>query len=109
MPQRLVEGVAHVERSDMAIARPSQVIGLYVVSPDRSVDNTSYWRGAHEKPVVIKMQAAIIAVVVEAELGGISLGQKILHVNVGNTDFLSPILQRVEPTVGVLLEKVEPA
>src|SRR5438132_458791 len=44
----------------------------------------------------------------ETELRGISLGEKILYINVGHVDLLSTILKSVKPAVCVLLQEVEP-
>src|SRR6476660_6000208 len=108
VPKSLVKGVAHVHTSDVSVSRPSQEIRVDLMCSNRSIHHTADGRRPHQKAVVVKMHAAIVAVVMKAEFRGVTLGQKVLHVNIRDVDLLPPVLECVESAVRIFLEEVEP-
>ena len=71
-----------------------------------SVYHSAGGRRTDQKPIVIVVNAGVVAVVVKAELGGVAPGKKILYVDVGDVNLLSTILKFVQAAVRILLETV---
>src|SRR5258708_10177103 len=106
--QRLVESVADVDAPDVAVAGPSQIIGTNVVRMGRAIHDRSDGRWTNEESVVVVVKAGVVAVVVETELGGVALGEKILYVQIGDVDLLSALVECVQAAIGIFFEQVEP-
>src|SRR6266852_2106583 len=92
----------------MSIARPSQIVGVNVVRMDRAIHDRSDGSRTDQKTVVVVVNAGIVLVVVEAEFRGVSLGEEILHVQIGDVDLLSAILECVQSAIGIFFEKMKP-
>ena len=74
---------------------------------DVPVDDVADRRRPHQEAVFVVVQTWIVAVVVEAEFGGVALGQEILNIKIGDVYLLMALVEGVQPTVGVLLEEIE--
>src|SRR3984885_5686954 len=106
--QRLVKRVAHIDASNVAVTGPSQIVGANVVRMDSSVDHRSSRLWAHQKTIVVVVDTGVVAVVVEAELGCIALGEKSLYVRVRDVHLLPALVESVQAAVRVFFQKIKP-
>src|SRR5260370_39774399 len=102
MSQRLIKGVADIYFFNVPIARPSDVVDAYVVRPHAANRSRT-----HQEPVVIKMNAGVVFVVVIAELRGVTLREEILYIEVPQEHLLMTVLEGVQPAVGVFFQEEE--
>ena len=63
--------------------------------------------GPRDDPVVVVVGGGIVFIKVVAELGRITLKQEILDVKIGDRHLLMPVVEGVQPAVGVLLQMIE--
>src|SRR6185312_4132924 len=63
--------------------------------------------GPGDDSVVVEINRGVILIEVVAELGGISLEEKVLNVEVGNHHLLMTIVKCIQAAVGVLLQVIE--
>src|SRR5258708_17854054 len=86
----------------MPVAGPAQIGGANFVRL-----KNSYRRGTNEKSVVIVMDARIVFVVVDAELGRVAGLDEILHVKVRDDHLLAAMLKGLQPAVRIFFEHKE--
>jgi hypothetical protein len=86
----------------MAVAGPPQIGRANFVRLKNSDG-----RGPHEKTVVIVMDARVVFVVMNAELGRVARLDEILHVKICDDHLLVAELECVEAAIRVFLEQVE--
>src|SRR5713226_3606709 len=67
----------------------------------------SYGRGTNEKSVGIVMDARIVFVVVDAELGRVAGLDEILHVKVRDDHLLAALVKRVQPAIRIFFKHIE--
>ena len=60
---------------------------------DRAIYHCTNRRWTHEKAVVVVVDAGVVPVVVETELGGVALGDEILDVQIRDIDLLSAFVK----------------
>ena len=90
MSEGLVERITHIDSPDVPIPGPTQIVRANVVRMDRAIHHRANRRGTHQEAVVIVVHVGIIAVVMETEFRGVALAEKILNVQVGYINLLSP-------------------
>ena len=76
--QRLIKGIAHVDASNVAVARPSQIVSTNVVRMNCAVHHRAHRLRTNQKTVVVVVNTGVVMVVVEAEFGRVTLSEKIL-------------------------------
>ena len=105
--ERLVKRIADIDALDVAVSGPAQIVGANAVLDDIPVNDVADWRRPDQEAVIVVVQTGIVAVVVEAEFGGVALGQEILNIKIGDVYLLMALVEGIQPTVGVLLEEIE--
>ncbi len=98
-----IEGVVHIDATDVAVACPAEIDGVELVvrrGPGRI--------RAHEETVSVVTGRAPVMVIMDAELvRPAEAAQKILEISIRHQDLLVATLQPVELAVGVFFEHVE--
>src|SRR5215813_11081952 len=97
-----------VEPSNVPVAGPSEVVCADAMSQDTFINHDSDRSRPHQKSIIVKMNAGIIAVQMETEFVGESLGDEILNVDVCHVNLLIALLERVQAAVRIFLEEIEP-
>src|SRR5664280_1709579 len=107
--ERLVKRVAHVQAPNMAVARPSQIIGAngmrlgYPIGDDHAANGGR----ADQKSIRVKLDGRVVLIGKKGEFRRVTLGQEVLDVNISHLHLLVPGSERVEMAVGVLLQHEE--
>src|SRR5271168_3894502 len=76
-------------------------------APRTLVDDRADGRGAHEKTVVVVMNAGIILVPRADKFGGVTGKEKVLKIDVSQNNLLMAAIEGVEAAVGVFFEHLE--
>ena len=79
----LIEGVRNIEEADVAVARPAEVIRLHIVIAHRTDG-----RRPNDQSILVVMASGMIKVGMEAYLSGVTFGEEVLPINVGDQDHL---------------------
>src|SRR4030081_3333428 len=93
----------------MAVTSPSQVVTANAVRLGNSITHhhASYRRRPNQEPIFVVMDAALIVVVMKAELGGVTLRESILYIDIGDPHLLMPGFEGVQTAVSILFQEVE--
>ncbi len=106
--QRLIKSMREIYRPDVAIAGPTDVRGMNAVRLNHTTrKHFANGRRAHEKTVVVVVDGGIVFVVVNAQLRGVTLEQKILAKHIGDDHLLIAQGHRIQAAVGILFEEIK--
>src|SRR5262245_27554224 len=97
MPQRPVDGMADVERTNVPVAGPAQVGDI-----DRVRLKDADRIGTDEEAVRVELERRRIVVVMHADLSGVTRPYEVLAIIVRDDDLLMAVTEAVEQAVGVL-------
>ena len=100
--QHLIKRVADVDAAKVPVAGDADVVRVNIVRRHRADGS-----GPHQETVLVVVERSVVFVVVVADFGGVSLGEKILNVKVGDHSLLVAVQEAVQSTVGVFFQEPE--
>src|SRR5688500_13944923 len=97
-----------IESADRTTTGPSKIIGPDIVRASIAQSSRTYDKAVGIVLLSVRILCAgIVPIMVEAELSGISLPDKVLLEQVRDDDLPVPSLERVQHAIGIFFQQVE--